>query len=194
MTKYNYNYAKPDENSRPLYGPMPLSVEIPHHEEWDEPVVDEETGEPTGETRHMERDWTERKTVIRPKRDEFALMGYLRILLRTLEEPPEGKHWERTGTIESYESGYAWIYVLVDNPPPPPRRWSVLSIIRALKSNECYDEIKSALESAGLFDEFIGADYISEDDDSFRSGYAMSVEEYGQEKVDAILDSIPREA
>ena len=96
MTKYDQNYCKPDENMRPLYAPAPLALDIPHHEEWDEPVIDPETGEPTGETEHKSRDWTEHRVVIHPTAADWALAGYLPLYDEYPSEPaPEGKHWQR---------------------------------------------------------------------------------------------------
>ena len=66
MIKYNRDYAKPDADMMPLYGPIPLELSIPHHDEWDEDVIDPETGEPTGETQHREHDWIEKKFIQRP--------------------------------------------------------------------------------------------------------------------------------
>jgi len=134
MTKYNRSYAKPDESLRPLYGPMPLAVVKHHHEEWDEPVIDPETGEPTGETEHKTQDWDETYTVIHPTAADFALMGYLPLRDEFPTDPaPDGQHWERTPFIEANgNDGYRWTYALVANPPAPPRVFSKIYLEAAV--------------------------------------------------------------
>lgn len=133
MIKYNYNFAKPDENDYPVYAPIPLKILIPHHDEWDEEVLDQETGEPTGETEHRTRDWTEERDVLQPTAADYALAGYLPLTDDHPGSEPEGKHWVRTGKIKPNESGgYSWEYVLVDDPPPTPRVFSKLRLELAL--------------------------------------------------------------
>lgn len=132
MIKYNYNFAKPDENGMPLFGPMPLCLHIQHHEEWDEDIFDPETGEPTGEKEHHEYDWTEEKVIVCPSASDFAQAGYLHLIDQLPGDAPAGKHYERTGKIEAAQGAYAWQYVLVDDPPPPPRVFSKLYLELAL--------------------------------------------------------------
>ena len=132
MIKYNKNYAKPDENGCPLYAPIPLVLHIPHHDEWDEDVIDQETGEPTGEKEHKERDWIEDKYVQQPSVAEWAQAGYLPLNDTELGLPEQGKHWQRTGKIKDADTYYFWEYVLVDDPPPPPRVFSKLKLELAL--------------------------------------------------------------
>ena len=136
MIKYNYDYAKPDENGYPLYAPIPLVLHIPHHDEWAEDVIDQETGEPTGETEHKERDWIEDRYVQQPAAADWAQAGYLRLYYNTdpgLHE--QGRHWQKTGRIVPATDHYVWEYVLVDDPPPPPRVfskfWMELALFKA---------------------------------------------------------------
>lgn len=122
MTTYDRNYAKPNEDGTPSFGPMPLYVDIHRHEEWDEPVLDPETGEPTGETEHRERDWIERRTFIHPAATDFYLAGYLPLVdIPPKEDPETGMRWAKTGKIVEYDGRYAWEYAQEAVPPPPPR-------------------------------------------------------------------------
>lgn len=132
MIKYNHDYAKPDENGYPLYAPIPLVLHTPHHDEWDEDVLDPETGEPTGETIHRERDWIEDKYVQQPASADWAQAGYLRLHDTDPGLHEQGKHWERTGKIKDADTYCFWEYVLVDDPPPPPRVFSKLKLELAL--------------------------------------------------------------
>lgn len=69
--------------------------------------------------------------------------------------------------------------------PQTVRTWTRLSLIRAC--GEMWPEVKAALVNAGLYDEFIGADEIREDDPAFRRGAEWARGSYGDEAVDAIL-------
>jgi hypothetical protein len=123
MTKYDRDYCKPDENDRPLYCPLPLAVVIHHHDEGDDP----ETGE------HWERDWDEKRTEVFPTDADKALMGYLPLSSDWPVDPPDGKHYERTGKIEpNGDDGYRWQYILVDDPPPEPRVFSKINLEAAV--------------------------------------------------------------
>ena len=132
MIKYNREYAKPDGNGYPLYAPIPLVLHIPHHDEWDEDVIDPETGEPTGETEHKERDWIENKYVQRPEAADWAQAGYLKLYETDPGMHEQGKHWQKTEKIVMTIDHYIWEYVLVDNPPHPPRVFSKLKLELAL--------------------------------------------------------------
>ena len=116
---------------RPLYCPLPLAVVIHHHDEGDDP----ETGE------HWESDWDERRTEVFPTAEDKARMGYLPLVdeLPPDFETPDGQHFERTDKIERDGDGYRWVYVLVDNPPPRPRRWTRLDILTALGESDMFD-------------------------------------------------------
>lgn len=204
MTIYNHKFAKPSADGTPLYGPMPLGVEIPHHEEWDEPVIDPETGEPTGETQHMERDWVEKRTVIHPSSEDFKLMGYLPLVDEPPADPPQGQHYERTGTIGLDGDCYKWVYALVQDPPDPPRRWSRLSVKCALADAHLLPAVQSYLTEllvkpdypawAALSD----CDYIEEGFggadawNALLDGAANALSKT-REEVDAFLDAIPTE-
>lgn len=132
MIKYNHDYAKPDANGYPLYAPIPLVLHIPHHEEWDEDVLDPETGEPTGETMHRESDWIEDKYVQQPTAADWAQARYLPLYDTDPGLHEQDKHWQRTGKIKDADTYFFWEYVLVDDPPPPPRVFSKLKLELAL--------------------------------------------------------------
>ena len=206
MTIYNHKFAKPAADGTPLYGPMPLGLEIPHHEEWDEPVVDPETGEPTGETEHKTRDWVEKRTVVHPKAKHFKLMGYMPPVDKPPPDPPQGWHYKRTGKIAYSPDGQSVVaqYALVPDTPPPPRRWTRLSIKGALADAHLLPAAQSYLTAllvkpdypawAALSD----CDYIEEGYggaeawDALLDGAASALGKT-REEIDAFLDSIPTE-
>lgn len=72
------------------------------------------------------------------------------------------------------------------------RTWTPLALKRAC--GERWDEVKAALLQTGIFDEFVMAAEIREDDDAFKSGYAWAVQAYGQETVDAVLEAAEKGA
>ena len=74
---------------------------------------------------------------------------------------------------------------------PGTRMWTPLSIKRAC--GERWEDVKAALQRAGLYDDFVMAQVLREDDETFRAGYEMAVQAYGKETVDGILDLCPRE-
>lgn len=153
MIKYNHDYAKPDENGYPLYAPIPLVLHIPHHEEWDEDVLDPETGEPTGETIHRESDWTEDKYVQQPEASDWAQAGYLKLYDTDPGLHEQGKHWQKTGRIVSATDHYVWEYVLVDDPPPPPRVFSKLKLEIALFKAGLLPAVDSFIDSQTITNE-----------------------------------------
>ena len=204
MTKYDRNFCKPDKDMRPLYCPLPLAVVIHHHDEWDEPVIDLETGEPTGETEHRVRDWDEHRTEVFPTAADKALMGYLPLSSVAPVDPPKGKHYESTDKIERDGDGYKWVYALVDNPPPPPRRWTKLAIETAFAQADMLDATDAFLAQTTIVGKLTAArafsrcDYIEEGYPTAEQWDAMlnsAAQTLGttRAEIDAFLDAIPTE-
>ena len=190
MTKYDRKFCKPDENGKPLYCPLPLAVVIHHHDEWDEPVIDPETGDPTGETEHKTADWDEKRTEVFPTPEDKAAMGYLPLSYDYPVDPPEGKHYERTDKIEQNgDDGYRWVYTLVDNPPSAPRVFSKLKCVAALMEAGVWQEVKNYIEGAGLYDLYLAAQDFREDNQYFVSGKAQLMTSRGwtEEQAEALL-------
>lgn len=195
MTKYDRNYCKPDADMRPLYCPLPLAVVIHHHDEGEDP----ETGE------HWESDWDEKRTEVFPSAEDKALMGYLPLSPDYPVDPPEGKHWERTDKIErNGDDGYKWVYALVDNPPPPPRRWTRLSIKTALAQAGMLDAARAFLSASEIatgytaWEALTDCDYIEEGFGGAEKWNALldgAAQALGKtrEEIDAFLDAIPTE-
>ena len=195
MTKYDRNFCKPDENDKPLYCPLPLAVVIHHHDEGDDP----ETGE------HWVSDWDERRTEVFPSAEDKARMGYLPLRDEYPSEPaPDGQHYERTGEIVRDGDCYKWVYVLVDNPPPPPRRWTRLSIKTALAQAGMLDAARQFLSSTEIatgytaWEALTDCDYIEEGFGGAEAWSALldgAAQALGKtrEEIDAFLANIPTE-
>lgn len=196
MTKYDRNFCKPDENGKPIYCPLPLAVVIHHHDEG----VDPETGE------HWEHDWDERRTEVFPTDADKALMGYLPLSPDYPVDPaPDGQHWKRTDKIEpNGDDGYKWVYTLVDNPPPPPRRWTRLAIETALAQADALDAMDAYLAQVVVVGKLTAArafsrcDYIEEGFggaeawNALLDGAAVALGKTRAE-IDAFLANIPTE-
>ena len=139
-----------------------------------------------------------------PEKEDFALVGYLPLSPEWPVDPPEGKHYERTDKIERDGDGYKWVYVLVDNPPPPPRRWTRLSIKTALAQAGILDAARAFLLDAEInigytaWEALTDCNYVEEgypDAESWSAlldGAAVALGKT-REEIDAFLDAIPTE-
>ena len=102
------------------------------------------------------------------------------------------------------ESGYKWVYTLVDNPPAPPRRWSRLSIKTALAQAEMLDAARSYLTANEIatgytaWEALTDCDYIEEGYggvekwNALLDGAAVALSKT-REEIDAFLANIPTE-
>lgn len=63
-----------------------------------------------------------------------------------------------------------WAEYTPPAPEPEPKRYSKLKIVRAL--GEAWEAKKLQLEQAGLFDQFMAAAWLAEDDPAFAAVYA----------------------
>ena len=144
------------------------------------------------------------RKVYNPKAVHCKIAGYLPLVDSVMPTPPEGKHWERNGKIYSHESGYAWDYVLVDNPPPPPRRWTRLSIKTALAHAGILSQALAYLSGVEIEMGYSAASALT-DCDYIEEGYPTAerwnalLDGAGvalgktREEIDAFLDAIPTE-
>ena len=192
--KQNRNFAKPDENSRPVYASTVLRVVTHHHDEG----VDPETGE------HWERDWDTFETKTNPTAADYAQMGWLPLVDAAPVDPPDGQHYERNGEIVRDGDCYKWVYVLVPNPPPPPRRWTKLAIETALAQADMLDVVDAFLAQTTIVGKLTAAraesrcDYIEEGYPTAEAWNALldgAANALGKtrEVIDAFLAAIPTE-
>lgn len=140
-----------------------------------------------------------------PDKEDFALVGYLPLSPDYPVDPPEGKHYKRTDKIEpNGADGYKWVYNLVDNPPPPPRRWSRLAIETAFAQADALDVMDAYLAQVVVVGKLTAAraesrcNYIEEGYptaeawDALLNGAAQALGKT-REEVDAFLDAVPTE-
>lgn len=144
------------------------------------------------------------RKVYNPKAVHCKIAGYLPLSPDWPVDPPEGKHYERTGKIEPNGDGYKWVYVLVDNPPPPPRRWTRLSIKTALATAGMLDAARQFLSASEIasgytaWEALTDCDYIEEGyptADAWNALLDGAAQALGKsrEEIDAFLNAIPTE-
>lgn len=145
------------------------------------------------------------RKVYKPKAVHCKIAGYLPLSPDWPVDPPEGKHYERTDKIEpNGDDGYKWVYALVDNPPPPPRRWTRLSIKTALAKAQMLDAARQFLSASEIatgytaWEALTDCDYIEEGYptverwNALLDGAAVALGKT-REEIDAFLDAIPTE-
>lgn len=207
--KTNKSFAKTTllQDGTPDYAPSVIRVPTHHHEEWDEPVLDPDTGEPTGETEHKTRDWDTYRTEIKPTTADYHAAGYLDVVTSMPSTPaPSGYHYEPAGW-EVSDNAVRRVWNIVEDPPappPPPRRWTRLSIKTALAGRGMIDAARQYLSAVELapgypaLEAFTDCDYIEEgypDAEKWEAILNGAAQALGKtrEEIDAFLDSVPVE-
>ena len=144
------------------------------------------------------------RKVYNPKAVHCKIAGYLPLSPDWPVDPPEGKHYERTDKIERDGDGYKWVYVLVDNPPPPPRRWTRLSIKTALAQAAILPPVYGFLQTVEIANGYMAWEALS-DCDYVEEGYpnteawnalldgAAAALGKTRAEIDAFLANIPTE-
>ena len=106
-----------------------------------------------------------------PEKEDFALVGYLPLSPDRPVDPPEGKHYERTGTIEpDGAGGYRWAYRLVDDPPPPPRVFVTADLVEQLMAAGVWAQARAWIDSQGLLDLVLATKEFDEENENFQAG------------------------
>ena len=144
------------------------------------------------------------RKIYNPKAVHCKIAGYLPLSPDWPVDPPEGKHYECTDKIERDGDGYRWVYILVDNPPPPPRRWTRLDIITALGESDMFDSAFAYLNSIEVkphITAWLGLNTTNYIEEGYPNAEAWSALLDGaavalgktREEIDAFLDAIPTE-
>lgn len=126
----------------------------------------------------------------RPTAGEYAAHAYYR-LAHDEPTPPAGQQVAGLRYTHGDDGLIHTVYTYEPIPPAHPRRWSRLSLIRALKSAGLWDRVQSIL--GDFLVELLACDYIAEDDSTFAAILANMRAEFGSDTVDALLDSLPVE-
>ena len=150
------------------------------------------------------------RTILNPTAESYAAAGYLPVDASAPSEPaPEGYHYEPRGwEIFDDSSPVARhirrVWEIVANPPPPPRRWTRLSIKTALAKAGMLDEARQFLSATEIatgytaWEALTDCDYIEEgypDAEKWNALLDGAAQALGKtrEEIDAFLDAIPTE-
>lgn len=107
-------------------------------------------------------------------------------------EASEGFHFEPTGIYREEDGKAVTLYEEVENPPPPPRRWTPLTVMRGLIKAGLWEQMTEGMSQTDMY-EFIACQFISEDDPLFISKRDALYTVLGKDTVDAFLDSLETE-
>ena len=124
-----------------------------------------------------------------PTAEQYADCGYLPVR----DMPPEardGYYAVPTGWTEK-DGAIVRVYEerAVEPPTPMPTRYSKLRLIVAAKKRGKWDAIKSFIEGAGYWDEWLVCQYLADDYEGFTDIKARAANALGMtaEEVDAML-------
>lgn len=113
------------------------------------------------------------RTILAPKAAHYARAGYLPLSPDSPVDPPQGKHYERTGKIEpDGADGYRWAYTLVDDPPPPPRVFETADLVEALMEEGVWEQARSWIVERGMLDLVLATKEFDEANVNFQAGKA----------------------
>ena len=114
-----------------------------------------------------------------------ARCGWYRITPGTHPAAQSNEYWKVTGYAfgadgtATQQYGRGWRKVKV-------RTWTPLAIKRAC--GERWPAVKAALEAADIYEDFVMAQELREDDVAFRQGYSWACATYGTNAVDRVLE------
>ena len=112
------------------------------------------------------------RKVYGPKAVHCKIAGYLPLSPDSPVDPPQGKHYERTGKIEANGDGYRWVYALVDDPPPPPRVFVTADLVEALMEEGIYQQVRDWIVEQGMLDLVLATKEFDENNENFQAGKA----------------------
>ena len=144
------------------------------------------------------------RTILNPNAESYAAVGYLPINTSAPSDPPrEGYHWTPDGW-EERDGAIRRVWREEANPPPPPRRWTRLSIKTALAQAGILPPVYGFLQTVEIANGYMAWEALS-DCDYVEEGYP-DAEKWNallddaavalgktREEIDAFLANIPTE-
>ena len=124
-----------------------------------------------------------------PTAEQYAAAGYLPV--RDMPPAPrDGYYAVPTGWAEK-DGAIIRVYEerAIEPPTPPPTRYSKLRLIVAAKKRGKWDAIKSFIETAGYWDEWLVCQYLADDYEGFADIKTRGANALGMtaEEVDAMF-------
>ena len=145
-------------------------------------------------------------TIVNPSAEQYATLrdAYPKGADAPQPTPTEGKEVEYAGYELGEDNLWHKQWIVVDAPPPPPRRWSRLSIKTALAQSEMLAAARQYLSAVEIATDYTAwealtdCDYIEEgfptaDRWSALLDGAASALSKTRAEIDQFLDSIPTE-
>lgn len=114
--------------------------------------------------------------------------GNLPINRTTTRVASEGHELVRVGWEERDGQIYA-VYEERELPPPPPRKWTPLTVMRGLKKAGLWEALTAGISADDMY-EFVACQFVADDDPLFVAKRDAMYETLGKERVDAFLDSL----
>lgn len=131
------------------------------------------------------------RTITNPPAEQYAELrdAYPKGEDAPLPEPQEGKVAVYGGYALGEDGKWHKQWVLVDAPPPPPRVFSKLKVVAALRQANVWDTVKQYIIDHDLYDLYLAAQEFAEDNEYFVSGKAALQTALGwtDEQVEAVL-------
>ena len=132
------------------------------------------------------------RTIVNPTAEQCAELrdAYPKGDDAPLPEPQEGKIAVYNGYALGGDNKWHKQWMLVDAPPKPPRTFSKYRLIAALMQANLWTGVKAWIENTeGVYDLYLAAEDISEDEPLLAQGIAALKSELGitDEQVESIL-------
>jgi hypothetical protein len=144
------------------------------------------------------------RTILNPNAESYAAAGYLPVVDAAPSVPPrEGYHYTPDGW-EERDGAIRRVWREEADPPPPPRRWTRLSIKTALAQAGLIDAARACLATMEIYmgytawEALTDCDYIEEGFGGAEAWSALldgAAQALGKtrEEIDTFLDAIPTE-
>lgn len=129
---------------------------------------------------------TENGVLTRPSHLDYKARKYKPVLhTKPHKDAPKGLQWVQRGYVETANDiRTKWVLAKL-----PPRVFSKMKAVLALKELGVWEQVKSWIDGAGLTDVFLAAQAFREDDPFFKKGLAALKEQLKltDEQIESLL-------
>lgn len=131
---------------------------------------------------------TENGVLTRPSHLDYKARGYKPVLhIKPRKDAPKGLQWVQRGYTETaHDIRTKWVLAKL-----PPRVFSKMKAVLALKELGVWEQVKAWIDASGLTDIFLAAQNFKEDDPFFKKGLAALKEQLHltDEQIEALLSA-----